>query len=118
MSAKRHCGSPKNNKILYFRIPSGKCKASQLRYFRRVWIGTTLHCEAMTVGDTDYSDELSIADPETLGTLLRKIDDDPKILATWNLYLEKDQPFTIASNVEKWEEIKDWLRENQRSKHW
>lgn len=35
--------------------------------------------KSMSVGDTDYSDELSIGDPETLGIVLRKIDDDPRI---------------------------------------
>lgn len=109
----------KNNKIPLFPHPIREMQSIAITVFPP---GLDRHdpfiVKSMTIGDTDYSDELSIADPETLGTLLRKIDDDPKILATWNLYLEKDQPSTIASTVEKWEEIKDWLRDNQRSKHW
>ena len=69
-------------------------------------------------GENRYSDELSIHDIDTLAIVLRKIEDNPKILATWDLYLEMNQPFTFASNTEKWQEIREWISKNHRPRYW
>lgn len=74
--------------------------------------------KSMLVGEHDYADELLITELDTLNVVLRKIDDDPRIMALWDIYLEKSQPFSIASDTKKWEEIKSWLNENQRAKYW
>lgn len=72
----------------------------------------------MIQSEQSYSGELAVYDIETLETVLRKIETDPKILDTWKLYIEKDQPFTIPSTDQKWNEIADWLSSNQRSHYW